>query len=49
MLDWLAYANGPDLGLGDINGFVAAASDALRTIEFIHNYAVPVYLPFEAP
>jgi len=49
VLGWLEYANGPDLGLGNIDGFVAAASDALRTIEFIHNYAVPVYLPYEAP
>lgn len=46
--DWLAYSNGGDrydevLG---IDGFVLAASDALRTIEYVHNYAVPEPLGF---
>ncbi len=51
LMEWLEIANGPapSQGAGDIDGFAAAASDALRAIEFIHNYEVPVYLPFELP
>lgn len=45
VLGWLDFANGPEVAYENIDGFVAAASDALRTIEFIHNYAVPVFLP----
>lgn len=43
LLDWLAFANGPAPAFAteDIHGFVAAANDALRAIQFIHNYAVP--------
>jgi hypothetical protein len=45
LLLWLEFANGPaGRKLGGIDGFVAAASDALRGIEFFHNYAVPVDL-----
>jgi hypothetical protein len=47
VLGWLEVANGPEVPYENIDGFVAAASDALRTIEFIHNYAVPDNLPFE--
>jgi len=48
VLGWLELANGPVLvEPANIDGFVAAASDALRAIEFIHNYRVPVFLPFE--
>ena len=52
VMGWLFIANGPVEEGGaevpvNIDGFVAAASDALRSIEFIHNYAVPVYMPFE--
>jgi hypothetical protein len=25
----------------NINGFVRAAADALRSVEFVHNYAIP--------
>lgn len=51
VLPWLAIANGPDDPVNnfDIRGFVAASSDAVRTIEFIHNYAVPDYLPYQLP
>lgn len=40
---WLAYSNGgePDDVYESIDGFVMGASDALRTIEYVHNYAVP--------
>lgn len=51
VLPWLEIANGPDDPANnyDIRGFVAASSDALRTIEFIHNYEVPDYLPYLLP
>ena len=43
LLDWLNFVNKPSPAnpLRDVNGFVSASSDALRAIEFIHNYAVP--------
>jgi len=42
LLTWLEYANGsPDPKIEDIAAFIAAASDALRAIEFLHNYGVP--------
>ena len=48
---WLAYVNGPDAMLPDyydptfeILGFVESAKDGVRSIEFVHNYAVPVDL-----
>ncbi len=42
LLDWLTFVNGTDPGTVDnISGFVDAANDSLRTIEFIHNYAIP--------
>jgi hypothetical protein len=51
LMPWLAWANGPDPGAPEVfetaygaGAFVEAASDALRTIEYIHNYAVPVDL-----
>lgn len=46
VLSWLEFANGPEQSHWNIEGFVEAASDALRAIEFVHNYAVPDYLPF---
>jgi len=42
LLDWLRFINGPDPeGAREIDAFVAASSDTLRSIEFVHNYAVP--------
>ena len=43
MLGWLALRNGepPPEPIADLNGFVAAASDTLRSIEFVHNYEIP--------
>ena len=42
LLGWLDFVNGPSLlPLHNIGGFVAAASDGLRAIEFVHNYAIP--------
>jgi hypothetical protein len=49
VLGWLANANGPEMYFENIDAFVAAADDAVRTIEFVHNYAVPVFMPTEAP
>jgi len=43
LLPWLELNNGPD-GATDIAGFVFAANDAVRWIEFIHNYEVPADL-----
>ena len=40
--DWLGDVNGRQRGaLRNIDGFVLAASDGLRAIEFVHNYAIP--------
>ena len=42
LLDWLGFRNGAHGdGVEGIGGFVAAAADSLRSIEFVHNYAVP--------
>jgi hypothetical protein len=56
LMDWLAYRNGVPAGaVENIDGFVAAGNDAVRTIEFIHNYAIPedlwdfVSVPTAAP
>jgi|CXWL01.1.fsa_nt_gi hypothetical protein len=40
LLPWLQLRNGSD-GAANIAGFVLAANDSLRWIEFIHNYEVP--------
>ena len=40
--DWLGDVNGRQRGaIRNIDGFVLAASDGLRAIEFVHNYAIP--------
>jgi hypothetical protein len=40
--DWLGDVNGGQRGaVRNIDGFVLAASDGLRAIEFVHNYAIP--------
>lgn len=41
ILSWLQFANAGGAEGESIAGFVRAASDSLRTVEFIHNYAVP--------
>jgi hypothetical protein len=43
LMDWLRYANGapPAVPPANVGGFVAATSDALRSVELIHNYAIP--------
>lgn len=42
LMQWLDYANGPmRFGARGIAAFVASSSDALRAVEFVHNYAVP--------
>ncbi|MDQ1347265.1 MAG: hypothetical protein QG573_634 [Acidobacteriota bacterium] len=43
VVNWVAFRNGPD-GPTDIAGFVLAANDSLRWIEFIHEYEVPADL-----
>ena len=42
-LEWVAEYPNPDdpTGADEIHNFVGAASDALRAIEYIHNYAIP--------
>jgi hypothetical protein len=42
LFNWLLFADSIESGaINDINGFVQAASDGLRSIEFVHNYAIP--------
>lgn len=46
---WIFDQNGTDEGWLDLDLFVLASSDALRSIEFVHNYAVPadlINIPF---
>ncbi len=51
LLEYLEYANGPEPSdpVSEIPGFVSAASDALRAVEFIHNYEIPVDLGWNDP
>ncbi len=45
LLEWLDVRNGLETNSGvDVTGFVNSANDALRCIEFVHNYAVPLNL-----
>jgi len=45
LLQWLAHVNGPSPGvLTVMPGFIADATDALRVIEFIHEYEMPANL-----
>jgi hypothetical protein len=46
LMDWLSDQNGPQPleSVRNVDGFVAAASDGLRSIEFIHNYEIPADL-----
>jgi hypothetical protein len=45
LLPWLDWVNGPaPEPVSNIPGFVAAASDGVRCVEFIHNYEVPAHL-----
>jgi hypothetical protein len=42
LMDWLDFINEKQTGaVKNIDGFVEASSDGLRSIEFVHNYAVP--------
>jgi hypothetical protein len=41
LLDWIEIVNDYTPAAGNIHNFVDAASDALRAIEFFHEYAVP--------
>lgn len=48
LMGWLNLANGPSTKAGvNVKGFVAAASDALRSIELVHNYAIPENLGWD--
>jgi len=44
LVTWMEAVNGDVYPTSGIDGFRAAASDILRTIEFIHNYSVPEIL-----
>ncbi|PLX94063.1 MAG: hypothetical protein C0619_03540 [Desulfuromonas sp.] len=46
LLGWLEFINGESQKepIAGIEGFVAAGSDALRAIEFVHNYRIPADL-----
>jgi hypothetical protein len=43
LMGWLEFSNGspPTAPVTGINGFVEATSDSLRSIQFVHNYAIP--------
>jgi len=41
LLGWLDYVNG-NVDATDMDGFVGAADDGVRSIEFVHNHALPV-------
>ncbi len=41
MLDWLANRNPGYTSGSNIDGYVKATNDAIRSVEFVHNYAVP--------
>lgn len=41
MRPWIFDQNGTDKGWLDLDLFVLASNDALRAIEFVHNYSVP--------
>jgi len=50
LLEWLQFCNGSQSAAGNIADFVQSANDALRVIEFIHNYEVPTALwPITVP
>lgn len=42
--NWVQAVNGKFYEFENIDGFVSAASDFLRTIEYIHNYEIPEIL-----
>ncbi|MFA7209367.1 MAG: hypothetical protein WC120_03695 [Parcubacteria group bacterium] len=44
LLVWLDYINGEPVASNNIMAFVSDTNDALRVIEFIHNYEVPATL-----
>jgi len=44
LAEWVLIPNPADPAHKDVHNFVDAASDAVRAIEFFHNYAVPVDL-----
>jgi hypothetical protein len=41
---WVEFVNGEYPAEGNIDGFVDATNDGIRSIEFVHNYAIPVDL-----
>jgi len=41
LVSWVKSVNGESYFIFDINGFVDATSDVLRSIEWIHNYSIP--------
>jgi hypothetical protein len=44
LVTWMEAVNGKDYATEGIDGFRSAASDILRTIEYLHNYEVPEVL-----
>jgi len=41
LMDWLADSTGPAGVHANIDAFVEATGDTIRSIQFIHNYAIP--------
>jgi len=44
LMDWLAYVNGAAASRANIDAFVEATGDTIRSIQFIHNYRIPEHL-----
>jgi len=49
LLGWLGFRNGPEPGheVENLQGFIDAANDSIRSIEFVHNYAIPADLGWD--
>ena len=41
LLSWVEFVNGNEYFEENIDGFVDATNDVLRSIEYIHNYEIP--------
>ena len=41
LINWVENVNGVEYDYSNIDGFVNALNDMIRTIEYVHNYRVP--------
>jgi hypothetical protein len=40
-MNWVEFVNGEDYIRFNIDAFVHALNDGIRTIEYVHNYSIP--------